>query len=539
MIQLIWKAWREQWQGFAAILVIATLVILWAWISIPYHILVPNQMIVELVMGMTLFYSIVASIAFAMGTACGEREMGSLWYTVSLPVSTRYFAAVRLLMGLAMLLLPISLFVLYALVVVSINWSSVTMDPFPQEPETLSEVQMRLGVATMIGMLGTSAFYLPLCVIGCWLRTKAKVLFMGAVLTLLFLFSIFILNGVGVTHHWLQTGLLNVLFPQSIFMNDQMPGPQLPSNTPMAILYLAVTLAWQLTLGFLFAKFYGREPEPMAEVRSRWWLLSVPPVLSKLAVPIRGPRSAMLWLELRQAGPLVLFGMTLVLMLAGLMAMVNAPAGQESRWFGNLQSRLPEITLFFAMVWAAAVGTSLYVADFNRQLGGFWRSRPISPQGWFWCKYVVGLAAMLLVMDGTALVVGWSLISDPSGRPTEMRWAHFACFPLLHALIYTLAVLGVSGTRRASGGILCSFLFWVVTLAASPFLALRPYSPLYIFSELVTAERQGQLDLVQHHYPLVYGGIVLAIMLLAFGASRFAAPLEPGWTRLWLKMARG
>lgn len=531
---LIWKAWREQRQGFAAMTVIY---IVGAWLFTPYPMYAPSHNIVELVLGMTMLYSIIASIAFAMGTACGERETGSLWYTVSLPVSTRRYAAIRLLMGLTMLLLPIGILAIYALIILSIHWSPVAIDPIRQKTEPLSEVQMRLAVVTAIGMLGTSAFYLPLCLIGCWLRTKTKVLMMGAVLTLGLLVSLASMGSLGTGMRGGLFAPIVVVFPQSMaqyfFFGILWP------TSPYVLLWLAATLAWQVTLAGLFINYYGREPEPMSELRSRWWLLSVPPLLSKVGVPFRGPRSAMLWLELRQAGPLVLFGMILVLMLAASFALVAFTNSPAEGWLASLRRFLPNAILIFALVWAAAIGTSLFVADFNRRLGAFWRSRPISPNGWFWCKYIVGLTAMLIVMDGTVLAMGWSLASDLSGRPTERQWAPFACYPLLHALIYTLAVVGVCGTRRATGGIIGGLIFWGCLLWINLLPSLYPYSPLYIVEILIDAERQGQLDLTQHHYPLVYGIIALAIVVLAFAASRLAAPLEPTGGRLWLKPARG
>ncbi|MEX0792080.1 MAG: hypothetical protein WD045_03030, partial [Pirellulaceae bacterium] len=67
----------------------------------------------------------------------------------------------------------------------------------------------------------------------------------------------------------------------------------------------------------------------------------------------------------------------------------------------------------------------------------------------------------------------------------------------------------------------------------------RHLTPFWVFSELTTAEAAGQLSLMEHHYPLVYGTVALATLLMAYAASRLAAPLEPVRARLWLKLARG
>src|SRR5947209_1837041 len=61
---------------------------------------------------------------------------------------------------------------------------------------------------------------------------------------------------------------------------------------------------------------------------------------------------------------------------------------------------LPHSVFFVGMLWAVVVGSSLYSADLGSGLGSFWRSRAISPGLWFWSKFVIGLVAVVGVLDG-------------------------------------------------------------------------------------------------------------------------------------------
>lgn len=527
MNQLIWKAWREQRIYFFPLLglILSVTVFLFS-IAPTYHahtIVISARDLAEA----WVFYTTVGAIVLAMTVACGERQSGALWFSVSLPVSIRRYAAVRLVVGLVVLLTPI--LIVSCLIAIGLDLELIQFEMqnhrgnvFTYSFITSSTAIGQLARVTAIAMVSTAQLYLLLCMAGCWLRTPAKVALFGAILAVALLVMIGLPGERGMSPN--EVAAFGIFFPQSL--SFQLHAISLSVGVP-----LALASAWLAGVGYLFTRFYGREPEPVERIRGRWWLLAIPPFFSRQTVPLRSRFLAMLWLELRQAGPLVLCGLILSAMLAIYFML---PGEELSEWGTNFQSALSTTTFLFALVWATVVGTSLYSSDLSDSLGGFWRSRPISPRVWFWCKYVVGLVTLLIVIDGTTLLVSWNPPQEGTIPGSGTGWAYLACVPLLHTIMYTAAVLGSCGLRRSGlGGVVAMAGFIVANLAIQLSLTIRHLSPFNVFDELSKAEIAGQLDLTQHHYPLVYGTIALAIVLMAFAASRLAAPLEPSEQRFW------
>jgi hypothetical protein len=55
-------------------------------------------------------------------------------------------------------------------------------------------------------------------------------------------------------------------------------------------------------------------------------------------------------------------------------------------------------------LWAVLVGSGRFASEVDPRVGEFWRSRPIAPASLFGVKLLVGLAVVVLVLDGTAAV---------------------------------------------------------------------------------------------------------------------------------------
>ncbi len=201
----------------------------------------------------------------------------------------------------------------------------------------------------------------------------------------------------------------------------------------------------------------------------------------------------------------------------------------------SLLTAFPHATGMVAMLWAVLVGSGLYSTELRSGLGAFWRSRPISSGMWFWCKFIVGLVAVLSVLDGVTILISWD---SPRDRMTGgMSWAYVGCFPIIHSLMYALAVLGTCWLRRpVIGGILAILGYAVLTIAITAFPMTNPLEPINIFNALLSAERAGQVDFTQHGYPLVYGLLAVSIFILALLSSRLARPLQPA-SRWFMPMA--
>ena len=178
-----------------------------------------------------------------------------------------------------------------------------------------------------------------------------------------------------------------------------------------------------------------------------------------------------------------------------------------------------------ALLWGSIVGSGVYASELEPKLGQFWRSRPISPSTWFWIKFLVGLAAVLGVLDLVTILVGWG--SQYGQAPAQMSWAYVACMPLLHALLYSLAVLGTCWLRRpVLAAALVILSYYLVSSIAFGFIpGTSEYEPIDVYNGLFHDERHvpgGSLNLLDHAYPAVYGTIAAIIVMAAIVAWRKA-----------------
>ncbi|RCS48309.1 hypothetical protein DTL42_13370 [Bremerella cremea] len=539
MGSLLWKQWREN-RGY--LLLFSAWMVLGAVYCVGYEVAYQFRAAVGGFSSVTLLYAMCAALFLAMRTAQGEQTDGTLVFSASLPVSLRRIAGTRLASAAATLAIPILLGgAIIALALISGLIEQASPRPFPylerlpqRETGTLLTSLEQLASVTAIAVLGGIQLLLIISVIGCWLRSQAQAGFMGVLVTVAF----FIFEGImwyGPQRPAIAQLVYGAFVPQSLVVQWGY-AEEIGSYTDHELaLYrwpsLGLAVGVQLLLGILFTTQYGRLREPATEKgpgRWRWWL---PAVWSY--VPIRLPSRllAMIWLELRQAFPLVIYGFLLCLLVTGVTVSMEdldtAPFGDSFR------SQFPHTVFFMGMIWSIVVAAGIYSSDLGEGLGTFWRSRPISPGMWFWTKYVVGLVMVLMVLDGGAILVAGNA---PHKGPTEgMSWAFVACFPILHAWLYTLAVLGTCWTRKpVIGGFLAIAADVLLTIIVTAFPATNWMEPVNVYNHLHMAELAGEGNLLAHGYPVVFGTLVVSICLVAWLASYLARPLqrERGWLRL-------
>jgi hypothetical protein len=118
------------------------------------------------------------------------------------------------------------------------------------------------------------------------------------------------------------------------------------------------------------------------------------------------PISALIGKAVREMGLLGLevLGVSLLLsVVAGLMGIpINNHPETLTR---SLTAALPMILLVAGYVLAVLIGVGAVVGDVQPGVNAFWRSRPISPEAWYWTKYAVGLATMLLAVEIPAMIL--------------------------------------------------------------------------------------------------------------------------------------
>jgi hypothetical protein len=99
-----------------------------------------------------------------------------------------------------------------------------------------------------------------------------------------------------------------------------------------------------------------------------------------------------------------------------------------------------------------------------------------------------------------------------------MSWTYLACMPLLHAMLYAIAVFVVCRLRRPVVAVVCSFApFLLISIVTEQFPAISYYTPLAVYDML---SGPTEPDLTAHHYPAVYGSVAAITVLAALASSR-------------------
>jgi hypothetical protein len=530
---LVWKEWNDRkWSLALGSAWIALGVAYALWYEALHRVHAP----VASFEATCLMYGLCAAVFLAMRTALSESTQGTLSFSTSLPASLRGQAWVRVGGAIASIAAPI---ILGALILSFVMLSgSVEQAParaaltesgfsVPERPP-LSGIEACGLIWNVVGIAIASSveFLLLLSIIGARRRAESHIGFLGACLA----FGWLIISGVG-DHNPDVRSWLGAILPQCLVINygyGDLNGSSFGdlSFAPSVWPALAANLLVLATLATWFTFRYGtRRPAPAAK---RSWSLhfGLPAVLSRLPIRWPGRVVALIWLDLRQAMPMCLAGLGLAILFT-ILQFVDQP-GISSNLTGKVMGRLGATTWFVAILWGAVVGSGIFAGESGSKLGQFWRSRPISASAWYWVKFVTGLVAVLSALDLVAILVGWNSPHSVPGGRDEMSWSYVACMPLLHALTYALAVLGVCWLRRpVLAAFMALFIFFLLPFAFDAIPGATNFEPMHVYNELFSDERpspyqvlageggpkQPIFDLTRHGYPFVYGGVAAIIVI--------------------------
>lgn len=426
MNSLLWKQWREDRSYLASF---TAWMILAVFYAIAYEIGHHYRAAVGHFSGWALLYSLFAAVVLATRVSQGERADGTIAFTAALPTSIRRVGAFRVASAVATLAIPLVMAASALSVALAVG---LVEQAEPRHGEDYVQLAQRAIAAlptsleqvwsvAAIAILGGVELLLFLSLLGCYLRSQAQVGLAGAVLAM----GCLIAGGA----LWYRDRnpsaqlIYGAFLPQSLAIQWSY-GDAAGSYTDHELARhrwaaMGLSLPVLAFIGYLFAARYGASRGSSTAATQRRFRVALPPILSHILVLPPGRVPAMIWLELRQSVPLAAFG----LLLAALMSLANVliePRPGDS--FGtSVLMDLPHSAFIVAMLWAIVVGSGLFSADLGAGLGAFWRSRPISPSLWFWTKFLVGLAAVVAVLDGVPILASWN-----SPRPTlttGMSWA--------------------------------------------------------------------------------------------------------------------
>ncbi len=559
MNSLLWKQWRET-RGILAIFT--------AWMTIAVCYAIAYELghhyraVVGHFSGWALLYSLFAAVVLATRTSHGERTDGTIAFSAALPISMRRIATIRIASAVATLGIPLVI----AAGVLSMALACGLVEQvgprlgraytqLPQrETAALPTSLEQLWSIAAIAILGGVELLLLLSLLGCYLRSQAQIGLMGAVMALG--------SMIAATALWFrdcspQNQLIyGILLPQSLAIQWSY-GEELGYYTDHELaqyrwIAMGLSLPVLAIIGHLFITRYGALRGSSTPAKRRRFRIAFPPILARIPIRLPGRLPAMIWLELRQSMPLAAFGLLLGVLMSIASVLIEHQHGYS---FGtSLLMDMPHSTAAVAMLWAIVVGSGLYSADLSSGLGAFWRSRPIAPDLWFWTKFVVGLAAVMGVLDGATILISWK--TPPATMTTGMSWAYVGCFPIFHSLMYALAVFGTCWFRRpVIGGILAILGYTLLHVAITTFPMTDRLEPINVYNAVLSAELAGQVDFTQHGYPLVYGAsssldyparaplmpigqTTSANMPLVPATNEITGPPTPSWPAIAFALAR-
>jgi hypothetical protein len=496
---LVWKEWREWRWPLAIGAAWMTLGVVYVLVYELYH---GSATPVASWFDHYLLFVIVGPILVAMKTSLGEVKEGTLPFSSSLPVSLGRQACVRLGASILTLVLPIALGSLMISVLVFREMNGPLFKGSVEQVLTL----------TAIATASTVEFLLILSLIGTRLRAQSHLGFIAAIVALLW--AIPLPYSMSLSEPVL---LSRAIVPHS-FLVGYVGGATNFSDISLARRVwapLALNLLLLIALGWCFVCCYGRRGVEVvwsSKIRMSWRL---PAILSRLPIRWPGRLTALLWLDLRQAVPLCLAGLGFACLLTAWVILFGQ--GYYSDLLQRVAGQLPGSTWIVAVIWGAVVGSGVFASELEPRLEQFWRSRPISPSAWFWVKFLGGLAAVLGVLDLVTVLVGWG--SPYSDNPTKIDVAYIACMPMLHALVYALAVLGTCWLRRpVLAAMLAVFAFFIVSMAFAFTPQVAELDPTAVFMALESESIYGPLDLSRHGYPEVYRTIAFLFVVTTLAA---------------------
>lgn len=522
---LLWKDWNER----RSLLAIGSgLLLLFLGHGIAYEVEYRSRTIVASYFNLCQMFGWLGAILLAMSTSNGERTRHTLQFSTALPISLARVAWSRLIvswaclalpiLGGAMLIAPLLATGVFEQAELRLPGDSTNPLPLLSRPSLATgPALLFLATVTLLAVLNALYHVTLVSLIGTALRSEEVVGFSGAILALLLMSlgtirSSLTRNGPSHVADWIGAvipGSLAISWGYGDWDGCQYTDLEL---APWLAGPLLVNGLLTVLLGALFAWRYGRRgvtsradsSAPRQRFRPR--LPSLVP--NRLAT--FGPTGALVWLSVRQSLALCLTGLIMAAHIAAISLSEPAVPGTMDALLGSL----PQATWIVGLLWGVMVAAALFGAELKPGLEHFWRSRPITPATWFWVKYLGGLTVLILTLDVLPSLLAMTVTYRPVSGGAS--WAYTACMPLLHALLYSLAVAFICRWRRAMPAAIAALLAFTILDQLLQSIPVWPrVSTLDVFNNLYAAERNGEpLDFRRHGYPLVYG-IVTALTILA------------------------
>jgi hypothetical protein len=488
-------------------------------------------------------YGLFVPVFLAMRTALGETTDRTRAFSDGLPISAGRRGWIRLAGGAGVLVTPIVVGAVLLSACLALGWiEQAPARPLRITPGHASYVPMlqreSLSAVSAVGLVwcvtaivawSGTALYLVLALLGTTLRSESHLGFAGAAVAVLWFMGDVLGPILETMGHPEVVPWMGAIAPQGMVINfgyaekhGSYADLYFTSSTLFGPLYVNAIL--QLGLAVWFVRRYAHRLVRRAAERAdatarrigRPWTLRL---------PARG--IALAWLTLRQSVPMCLPGLVIACLMAPFQMDV-AGRNPDAQVLERYADALPSSMWIIGILWAVVVGAGAFSAEIDWRIGEFWRTRPIPAWRLFGVKFVVGLLAVLLVLDGTVIAVTWR--SPNWGGYYAMNWPYIACFPPLQATMFAIAVAWTCVLRRAVlGGIAALVTFTLINVALEWSDATRDFGPIEVYNRLGAHLRgiDGPVDFTAHHYPLVAAAMGLIVLVCVLVGWRALARYDP------------
>ena len=493
-------------------------------------------------------FGLLGSIFLSMRTVHGEYSERTLKFSAALPIPLSHLAWTRLWGLWLCLIIPMVI----GTVVSSVLLGAGLIEQAEFLPHELSlpernNVSPAFAIGTLWATTAIAIAYAVevstlVCWIGTWCRSETTVGFASAVIAPLFVVFTSLRRQLERSGQYLLADWAGALIPNALLISygfGEMDGSSYADLdfAPLIVGPLAINLCMSLALAWAFTRRYGchLNTQISAVSRSRKWLGWLPLSAGRIPVFGRSQMSSLAWLALRQSLPLSLCGLMIAVVIALFSLIGEHPSGiiGTVEW---LRGAVPADSWYVGILWSSIVGVGVFGAELQPDLERFWRSRPIPVTTWFWIKFFVGLIAVIGALDLIPAAIGWNHQMHPTNERTGI--IYLACMPLIHVLVYSLAVATVCHWRRPIPAGIAAIMLWFAFNTIIESIPIESsFDVMKVHQRLVSHHNAGKsFDPFSEGYPVAFGlTLIVVIITTALARRQIVSPVAA--TRLTLFVA--
>lgn len=418
---LLWKEWHEHKWKLASLTAIAVCVPLAFWDGDDPHLMAGPVLI------NTTFFLPLAAAFIAMGAAASERSAGTLTLLQSLPRRPRLVAAMKLVMGITTVVIPVWLSI--ALVALAASLADLQLDRDWQQASLPWDFGFEYWPLDLMAMTMLVAISLVAWIAACGVNRENEIragaaglaivlaVWMGVIAASYLLFERFGAELSRLYGHDVLTGLSEVVracLPGGISLVSNGVHETLAPWPLTAATYLLTHggLAWLYITRFGQTEATDRlSPRTAArDAQGAAWL----------GPPRSTAWTALAWKQFRESLPVVA---VCFLCAAGLMLAIGAELSFREHYVDPISIRQwAEIAVgaftFFGALAGLMAGVAFSMTDLAPRPYAFWRSRPINVDGWFSSKFLIGLLLLAAAFTLPSAISLTHFVHDPDFNAT-------------------------------------------------------------------------------------------------------------------------